>query len=166
MEGNPGVHHRLALHHAGEILRRDIDVREHLQVGKPPGPGAGLFRLGLGQGRFLELPRNLPPLEAEAVFKAVPPDGDVHVPGGVLGGAGAQAVEAQRELVVVPGHVIIFAPGVELAEDQLPVEALLLLVPVHRAAPARVLHLHAPVQKTGDGDGRSVALPGLVDGVG
>ncbi|CAN4028288.1 transcription antitermination factor NusB, partial [Dysosmobacter welbionis] len=40
-EGDPGVHHRLALHHVGEVLRRDGDVREHVQVGKPAGAGAG-----------------------------------------------------------------------------------------------------------------------------
>ena len=114
----------------------------------------------------MELPRDLSPLEAEAVLEAVPPDGDIHIAGGILGGAGAQAVQSQGELVVVPGGIVVLAPGVQLAEDQLPVEALLLLVPVHRAAPARVLHLHAVVQEAGDGDGLPVALPSLVDGVG
>ena len=59
--GDALVHHRLALHHVGEVVRRDGDVREHVQVRQPPGPGAGLFRLGLGQGRLSQLPpRSLP----------------------------------------------------------------------------------------------------------
>ena len=92
-EGDPGVHHRLALHHVGEVLRRDGDVREHVQVGKPAGAGAGFSGLALGQGRLPQLPHDLAPLKVQGVFKAVPPDGDVHVPGGVLGGAGTQSVE-------------------------------------------------------------------------
>ena len=92
-EGDPGVHHRLALHHVGEVLRRDGDVREHVQVGKPAGAGAGFSGLALGQGRLPQFPHDLAPLKVQGVFKAVPPDGDVHVPGGVLGGAGTQSVE-------------------------------------------------------------------------
>ena len=92
-EGDPGVHHRLALHHVGEVLRRDGDVREHVQVGKPAGAGAGFSGLALEQGRLPQLPHDLAPLKVQGVFKAVPPDGDVHVPGGVLGGAGTQSVE-------------------------------------------------------------------------
>ena len=92
-EGDPGVHHRLALHHVGEVLRRDGDVREHVQVGKPAGAGAGFSGLALGQGRLPQLPHDLAPLKVQGVFKAAPPDGDVHVPGGVLGGAGTQSVE-------------------------------------------------------------------------
>ena len=102
----------------------------------------------------------------ERVLLAVPPDGDIHVAGGVLGGTGAQAVEAQGILVVVAGEVVVLAAGVQLAVHQLPVVPLLLLVPVHRAAAAHVLHLNGAVQEAGDGDGLSVTLPGLVDGVG
>ena len=104
--------------------------------------------------------------EAELVLEAVPPDGDVHVVGRVLGGAGAQAVEAQGELVILALVVAVLASGVEFAEDQLPVPAFFLFVPVHRAAPALVLHLHAVIQIARNGNEPAVALPGLVDGVG
>ena len=83
-----------------------------------------------------------------------------------MGGAGAQTVETQGVLVVVAGAVVIFAAGVEFTVHQLPVVALFLFVPVHRAAPARVLHLDGTVGKAGEGDDPAVALPGLVDGVG
>ena len=166
-EGDPGVDHRLPPQNAGEVLRGDVDVRKDLQVRKPPGPGAGP---PAGQGRFFQLlalfAGDLALFEVELVLKAVPPDGHVHILGRVLGGAGAQAVEAQGVLVVLPLVVAVLAAGVELAEHQLPVPPLLLLVPVHRAAPALVLHLHAVVQEAGDGDEAAVALPGLVDGVG
>ena len=166
-EGHPGVDHRLALHDGGEVLRRDVDVGEDLQVRQPPGPGAGPLP---GQGGLLQLlallAQGLALFEVELVLVPVPPHGDVHVGGGVLGGAGAQAVEPQGELVVLPLVVAVLAPGVELAEHQLPVPPLLLLVVVHRAAPALVLHLHAVVQEAGDGDEGAKALPGLVDGVG
>ena len=165
-EGDARVHHRLALHHVREVVRRDGNVREHVQVRQPAGAGAGLSALALGQGRFVQLAHDLAPLKVERILLTVPPDGDIHVPGGVLGGAGAQAVESQRILVIVAGDVVVLAAGVQLAVHQLPVVPLLLLVPVHRAAPAGVLHLNGTVQKPGNGDGLAMALPGLVDGVG
>ena len=165
-EGDAGVHHRLALHHVSEVVSRDGNVREHIQIRQPAGAGAGLFALALGQGALFQLAHDLAPLKVEAVLLAVPPDGDIHVPGSVLGGTGAQAVEAQGVLVVVTGDVVVLAAGVQLAVHQLPVVSLLLLVPVHRAAPAGVLHLDGAVGVAGDGDGAAVALPGLVDGVG
>ena len=130
-------------------------------AGAGPFPGEG----GLDQ-LFALLAGNLAALEVEAVFKAVPPDGDVHVGGGVLGGAGAQAVEAQGELVVAALGAVVLAAGVEFAVDQLPVPAALALVPVHGAAPALVLDFHAVVEVAGEGDKLAVAVPGLVDGVG
>ena len=102
----------------------------------------------------------------QGVLLAAPPDGNVHVLGGVLCGAGAKAVETQGELVVLAVFVVVLTAGVQLAEHQLPVVAALLLVPVHRAAAAHVLHLHGLVQKAGDGDEAAVALAGFVDGVG
>jgi len=166
LEGDALVYHRLPAQHVGEILRRDGDVGEHVQVRQPAGAGAGLFRLGLGQGRLFQFPYDLAPLKVELVFKAVPPDGDVHVPGGVLGGAGAQAIEAQGVFVVVAGEVIILAAGVQLTVHQFPVVALFLFVPVHRAAAAHILHLNRAVIVPRHSDDPAVALPGLVDGVG
>ena len=103
----------------------------------------------LGRGVFPSSPTISPRSKVQGVFKAVPPDGDVHVPGGVLGGAGAQAVEPQGIFVVVAGDVVVLAAGVQLAVHQLPVVPLLLLIPVHRAAPARVLHLDGAGLQTG-----------------
>ena len=166
LEGDPGVHHRLALHHVLVVLHRHGDVREDVQVRQPAGPGAGLLGLALGEGGLAHLAHQLAPLEVELILKAVPPDRHIHVAGGVLGGAGAQAVEAQGVLVVLAAEVIVLAAGVELAVDQLPVEAALLLVPVHGAAAAGILHLDGPVQEARHGDALAVARPGLVDGVG
>ena len=42
-EGDPGVDHRLALEDVQEVLHRDVDVGEDLQVGLPAELGAGLL---------------------------------------------------------------------------------------------------------------------------
>ena len=102
----------------------------------------------------------------EVIALAVPADDDVHEAGGVLGGAGAQAVETQGVFVVVAAVVVIFSAGVQLAEDQLPVVLADFFVPVHRAAPAEVLDLDAAIPEVGDDDLLAEALAGLVDGVG
>ncbi len=162
-EDHPGVDHRLAVEDVGEVVQGDVRGGEDLQVGQPRDGGARLLPVGGGN---LHLSHQLPLLEVEVVPLPVPADGDVHEGGGVLGGAGPQAVEAQGVLIVLPGGVVVLAPGVELAEDQLPVVPPQLLVPVHGAAPAEVLHLDAAVPVAGDHDLAAVALPGLVDGVG
>ena len=161
-EGHPGVDHRLPLHHVLVIVQGDVDVGEHLQVRQPADGGAGFLP---GQGSHLHLAHDLAPLEVELILIAVPADGNVHIAAGVLGGAGAQTVQAQGELIVFPGGVVL-ASGVHLAEHQLPVVPPLLFVPVHGTAPALVLHLDGPVLEPGDGDHPSEARPGLVDGVG
>ena len=102
----------------------------------------------------------------EVIAFAVPADDDVHEAGGVLGGAGAQAVETQGVFVVVAAVVVIFSAGIQLAEDQLPVVLADFFVPVHRAAPAEVLDLDAAIPEVGDDDLLAEALAGLVDGVG
>ena len=99
-EGDPGVDHRLALEHVGVVVHRDVDVGKDLQVGLPADGGARLFS-PVG-GLLLQPADVLALLKVERVFEAVPPDGGVKVFAGVLGGAGAQAVQAQGVLVVVP----------------------------------------------------------------
>lgn len=102
----------------------------------------------------------------QGVFVAVAPNRDVHVLGSVLGRAGAQAVGAEREVVVAALVVVILAAGVELAKDELPVKALLGRVPVERAAAAVVLYLNGAIAKDGKGDELAVTLARLVNGVG
>ena len=166
-EGDAGVHHGLAVEHVVKVFLGDADVREDLQVRPPVDGGAGLFpvrRLDLQLLALLAL--DLALFEAQTVLVPVPPDGDVHILGGVLGGAGAQTVEAQGVFIVPALVVFVLAAGVQLAKDQLPVEALLRGVPVQRAAAAEILHLDGLVLKIGEGDEIAVTLPGLVDGVG
>ena len=165
-ESNALIHHRLPFHHVGKIRCGDGNVGEHIQIRKPPGSGAGLFRLAFGQRLLLQLANNLAPLKVETVFKTIPPDGDIHVAGGVLGGAGAQTIQAQGILIIVAGDIVILAAGVQLAVHQLPVVPLLFLVPVHRAAPAQIFHFNGAVGVPGDGNGFAMAFPGLVNGVG
>ncbi len=83
----------------------------------------------------------------------------------ILGGAEAQTVQAQAELVVVLALAVLTA-GVHLAEQQLPVVASLAVVPVHGHAAAKVFDDDAAILAAGDVDGVTVAVAGLVDGVG
>ena len=101
----------------------------------------------------------------QIVTEAVTAHGHIKELGGVLCGTGAQTVEAQRILIVLT-VLAILAAGVKLAEHQLPVVTLLLLVVIHRAAAAKVLHLDGKILVTGDDDGVTVTLTGFVDGVG
>lgn len=105
-------------------------------------------------------------LKVQRVLVTVAPNGDVHVLGSVLGRARAQAVGAEREVVVAALVVVVLAAGVELTKDELPVKALLGGVPVERAATAVVLYLNRAIAKSGEGDELAVALARLVNGVG
>ena len=99
------------------------------------------------------------------VAEAVTADGDVEEFGGVLGGAGAQAVQTQGVLVVLAVFAVL-AAGVHLTEHQFPVVALFLFVPVHGTAAAEVFDFHGKVFVPGDHDGIAVAFSCFVDGVG
>ena len=101
----------------------------------------------------------------QGVFFPVAPDGHIHVFRGVLRGARAEAVEAERVLVVFALVVFILAAGVHFAEDQLPVVALLLLVPVHRTAAPEILHLNGLVFVARNGYNIAESLARLVDRV-
>jgi hypothetical protein len=102
----------------------------------------------------------------ERVLKPVAPDHGVEILRRILRRAGAEAVEAQRKLVVAARVVVVFAARVELAEDELPVVAALFFIPVHGAAAAEILHLDGAVLVPGHGDDVAVALARLVDRVG
>ena len=162
-EGDAGIDHRLALEHVQIVFHGDIDVGKDLQIGLPMKQRAGFFAVG----RLLfHVADDLAPLKVEGVFEIVAVDAGIKILRRILGGAGAQTVEAQGELVVVTGVVVVFAAGVHLAEHQFPVVALLFFVPVHRAAAPEILHLDAPVLIAGDDDQIAVPLAGFVDGVG
>ena len=91
-EGDSGVDHGLPPQHLPVVVRRDVDVGEHLQIRQPADGGAGMAALKL---RHPHLPGDLALFKVQAVLLAVPADSDVHRAAGVLGGAGAQTVEPQ-----------------------------------------------------------------------
>ena len=102
----------------------------------------------------------------QGVFVAVAPDVDIHVFRGILRGARAQAVGAEREVVVAALVVVVFAACVQLAENELPVEALFGGIPVERAAAAVVFDLNGAVGEGGKRDEVAIALAGFVNRVG
>ena len=116
-------------------------------------------------GALSSPPTTSPWRKCRVYFFPVAPDGHIHVFRGVLRGARAEAVEAERVLVVFALVVLILAAGVHFAEDQLPVVALLLLVPVHRTAAPEILHLNGLVFVARNGYNIAKSLARLVDRV-
>ena len=102
----------------------------------------------------------------QRVLKPVVAADDVHIFRGILRCAGAKAVEAEGILVARALAVVVFAAGVKLAVDEIPVVALFDGVPVDRTAAAAVLDLDGMVGEARDGDDAAKALPRLVNGVG
>ena len=88
-ERHARVHDRLPLERIFVVFLGDIDVREHVEIGKPAERGAGLFPVG---GLLFELPDNFAPLKVERVFKPVAPDHGVKIARGILRRARAEAV--------------------------------------------------------------------------
>ena len=161
------VDYRLPLERVQIIVHRDIDIREHLKVGLPADRGAGLFAVCrlfmkalLGAGFVFAL------FKVQGVLKPVAHHGHVHVFRGILGRAGAEAVQAKRKLIVFACVVFIFAACVQLAEHQLPVIAFLVLVPLDRDAAPVVCDFDRAVRVAGGDDLGAVALARLVDRVG
>ena len=161
-----GIDHSLLFQHLFKVFLGDVGVGEHIQVQLEAVGGARLAFIGLPDQVVLSFCHVLPPLKMEGVLPAVPAGDHVHIFRGILGGAGAQAVEAQGELVVFPFVVLVFAAGVQLAVDQLPVVAALPLVVIHGHAPPEILHFNGAIGKMGHMDAVSIAFPRLVDGVG
>ena len=166
-EGHVGVDHGLAAHGLAIPVVGNADRGKDLKIGAPLDGGAGTVLIaGLDLERLLFGADDLAFLKVQRVLVTVAPNGDVHVLGSVLGRARAQAVGAEREVVVAALVVVVLATGVELAKDELPVKALLGRVPVEWAAAAVVLYLNGTIAKGGKGDELAVALARLVNGIG
>ena len=166
-ESHVGVDHGLAAHGLAIPIVGNADGGKDLKIGAPLDGGAGAVLVaGLNLECLLLGADDLALLKVQGVLVAVAPNRDVHVFGGVLGRARAQAVGTEREVVVAALVVVVFATCIELAKDELPVKALLGRVPVERAAAAVVLYLNGAIAKGGKGDELAVALARLVNGIG
>ena len=115
-------------------------------------------------GFLLHLALDATLFKMQIVTEAVSAHGHIKELGSILGGAGAQAIQTQRVLVVLTVFAVL-AAGIHLTEHQLPVIALFFFVVVHGAAAAKVLHFHREVLVAGDDDGITVTLTGFVNGV-
>ena len=162
-EGQPVVDDGLPLEDFTNVLARDGDVGEHLQIGLPGRDGAGLFRRA---GFLFQLRDRLALAKVYGILCAAGICGDVHKLRGALRRAGAQPVGAERILIHSRGGIVVFPAGVQLAVDQLPVIALFLFVPVQRHAAAEILHGDGAVEAEGDVDDLAEALARLVNAVG
>ena len=161
-EGDARVDDGLPLHRLLIILKWDVDIRKHGQIRLPVEVGARFFVFAL---LFVEFADDFAFFKVELVFKAVAVDARVEILARVLRGAGAETVEAEGVFVVFALVVLVFAARVELAEDELPVEAFFVFVPVHRAAAAEILDLDGLVKIAREGYNVAMPLACLVDGV-
>ena len=85
----PLVDHRLLFQRVAEVVHRDGNVGKDLEVRLPALAGTGLLLLG----RFLVQAADVFPFfKVESVSEAVPDNLRVKIFGGVLGGAGTEAV--------------------------------------------------------------------------
>ena len=162
VEGKPRVYHGLTAQHILIVAAGHIDIGKHLVVRLPVDDTAGAAAL---VGLLLQAAHVLALFKVQMVVAAVAVDIGGHPRRGVLGGAQAQTVQAKAELVVILAFAVL-AACVHLAEQQLPVEAPLAVVPVHGHTAAKVLYDDATVFAAGHVDGIAVAVAGFVDGVG
>ena len=88
-----------------------------------------------------------------------------HPLAGVLSGTQTQTVQTETEIIVTAAFGI-FAAGVQLAKDQIPVPALLSLIIIDRNTAAEVLDLDDMIRKERDVDTVAVAVAGFINGVG
>ena len=162
VQGQARVDHSLPAQRVLIIASGHVDVGEHLVIRLPVDDAAGAAAL---VSFLLQAAHILALFEAQMVVVTVAVDVGGHPGRGVLGSTQAQTVQAQAELVVVLALAVLTA-GVHLAEQQLPVVASLAVVPVHGHAAAKIFHNDAAVLAAGHVDGVTVAVAGLVDGVG
>ena len=116
-------------------------------------------------GSFFQPSRVFPLAEIQVIMETVPVNIRRHPFGRILRGAQAQTVQAQAEIIVAAA-LGVFAAGVQLAKDQVPVPALLGLVVVNGDAAAKILDLDDVVREQRDIDAVAVAVACLIDGVG
>ena len=166
LEGDARVDNGLTVQDIVEVFLRYVNVGKNLGIRLPADHRAGFLRVGRRFYKLLPLfADGLALFEMKLIFYPVSSDGDVHVFGRVLRRAGAESVKTERVFVVSPVGVFVFAARVQLAENKLPVEALLIRVPVQRTAAAEVLYLDGLVLEVSERDGVAVALSRLVDRV-
>ena len=161
-KGDARVDNGLALNDVLIIFTGHVDIGEHFGIRLPTDGGARFFA---GGRLFFQPSRVFPFAEIQVIMETVPVNIRRHPFGRILRGAQAQTVQAQGVFVIVRAGGV-FAARVHLAEQQLPVVALLVFIVIHRHAAAEVLHLYRAVLKLGDENAVAVALTRLIDGVG
>ena len=154
-----GVYNSLTLHDINKILRLNVDIGEHIQIGLPGDFCSGIL---FGIRFFFQSADILALFKMESIAVSVAADINVHIFRAVLGRAQAQTVHAERKFIALALVVIVLASGIHLTENKLPIISFFQLVKIDRDTSAVILNLDRAVGKTGHGDFLSVALPRLV----
>ena len=162
-EQQPRIDDRLSLEHLSIVLYRDIDIGKNIQIRFPADAASGFFLccLFLMKAAYI-----LPLLKAQRVAISIPEDLDIHIFGGILRRAKAQAVESQGIFVTLALIGFVFAARVQLAKAQFPVVPSLIFIKINRDTGAKVLYLYRSVFETGDNDLVAPSLSGFIDRIG
>ncbi len=161
-EGHSGIDDGLAFQSLLEIVQRDHDVSENVPVCLPFLDRAGLLLPDRGLGQATDI---IAFFEVQIIAEAIAHHRYVEVFGSILGGTGAQAIETEAELIMVPADIVVFAASIQFAVDQLPIVAVFLLIEIERNAATLVFDLERSVAVALDLDQVAMSFPGLVDGI-
>ena len=144
----------------------NVDLLENVQIGEPADHRASALS-ACGDRLFLERSLRLAFFEFHGGKRCPIIGGNGHICTGILRCGCAKAVQAKRKLV---GRaciiVVVFSARIKLAEYELPVIALFLLIISERNAASEVLHLNGKIQKLLNDNTIAVALSRLVHRVG
>ena len=99
----------------------------------------------------------------ERIFCAIAVDNSVEIFAGILCSTRAEPVQSERILIAFALVICVFPACVKLAENQFPVKAALVFVPINRAAASEILNLDGLVRIARNCYNVTVPLAGFVD---
>ena len=154
------INNRLSFKCLLKILKRDIDIGKYLHIGAPLDSGACILLI---VGSFLHLPVYFTSLEAQLVAEATCMNLCLHVLGCILCSTETETVETERIFVATAVICIVLTTCIKVAENKLPVVALLTCIVVNRYTSTEVLHLYRFIEKACYDNLLTVTLSRLVD---
>ena len=145
----------------------NLYIGKNLEIRPPANRGACFLPISrLYLQLFAFFPADLSLFKVQGILISVTPDRDIHIFRGILRGAGAKPVSSERIVIIAAVVVFILAARIQLTENELPVPAFFVRVPVQRAAAAEILHFDGMVLKNSQRDQISMAFTGFIDRIG
>ena len=133
------IDHGLSPDDIRKILRRNINISKNLIIWQPMDRRSGLFTLHILDLKAI-WSNIFTFLKMQLIFFGISQNSNIHIGGSILCRARSKAIEAKGILIVRPSPIIEFSPCIQLAENQLPVESLLLFIEFNRNATAMIFY--------------------------